>query len=619
MQTLARLARRRFAVGRGRRTTSTCATTSSAPPSRSREKVQAYVDAGCREFVLWFRDFPSSESLERFAEDVIPQIAADHCRVDASVTFSGRDGLLPTRPLRAPTAPGGRRPPSWVLVAGAVTVVARVAAVLLSRALRHVARRGAHRSTSRACRSATCASALRARRRAAALLRAAARLDRRVRHGRRRGALAVGRVHGRRGRRAVVRRRARFGGRDGAWLAVVVLMRRTRTRSATRPKRACTRSRSCSSRAGILAFQRALEQPTLGRLARVRRARRAARSTRSTGRSTSSASSVVLLVALAWRGAHRDAARRLLVAIGDRLARRSCRGCRRSCTSARTPARRGATPVLPGLPIGYTLRSASPAATSRKAGCSCSSCVALLLLGAVRRAPSTTATSRSTCTRSRRARWLGVRRRRHARGRRHAQLPRGPGVPVAVQRDRVPVLRAARRRAASRRSPTRGSGSARSRVIVGARVRRRRAQRRSTQRTQAGAGRARVASRRRSPATSSCTAPTSSGPRCTGSRPDGLDEVTYPDLRGAGVRRLGRLQEAARRGRSGGVRRGGGAGAPAIGTLWLVTGPGYPTHHGACEALSNQLATKRAVTQVVSPNDDFFEKPGLQEFAPPKQ
>jgi F420-dependent oxidoreductase-like protein len=38
------------------------------------EKVQAYVDAGCGEFVLWFRDFPSSESLERFAAEVIPRV-----------------------------------------------------------------------------------------------------------------------------------------------------------------------------------------------------------------------------------------------------------------------------------------------------------------------------------------------------------------------------------------------------------------------------------------------------------------------------------------------------------------------------------------------------------------
>ena len=38
------------------------------------EKVQAFVDAGCREFVLWFRDFPSSDSLEAFAQGVVPMI-----------------------------------------------------------------------------------------------------------------------------------------------------------------------------------------------------------------------------------------------------------------------------------------------------------------------------------------------------------------------------------------------------------------------------------------------------------------------------------------------------------------------------------------------------------------
>jgi F420-dependent oxidoreductase-like protein len=40
------------------------------------EKVQAFVDAGCREFVLWFRDYPSSESLEAFASDVAPRVTA---------------------------------------------------------------------------------------------------------------------------------------------------------------------------------------------------------------------------------------------------------------------------------------------------------------------------------------------------------------------------------------------------------------------------------------------------------------------------------------------------------------------------------------------------------------
>ncbi len=40
------------------------------------DKVQGFVDAGCSEFVLWFRDYPESESLERFARDVVPAIRA---------------------------------------------------------------------------------------------------------------------------------------------------------------------------------------------------------------------------------------------------------------------------------------------------------------------------------------------------------------------------------------------------------------------------------------------------------------------------------------------------------------------------------------------------------------
>jgi F420-dependent oxidoreductase-like protein len=40
------------------------------------EKTQAFVDAGCQEFVLWFRDYPSSESVERFAKEVMPRIQA---------------------------------------------------------------------------------------------------------------------------------------------------------------------------------------------------------------------------------------------------------------------------------------------------------------------------------------------------------------------------------------------------------------------------------------------------------------------------------------------------------------------------------------------------------------
>ncbi len=38
------------------------------------EKVRAFVGAGSTEFVLWFRDYPSSESVERFMTEVVPLV-----------------------------------------------------------------------------------------------------------------------------------------------------------------------------------------------------------------------------------------------------------------------------------------------------------------------------------------------------------------------------------------------------------------------------------------------------------------------------------------------------------------------------------------------------------------
>jgi F420-dependent oxidoreductase-like protein len=37
-------------------------------------KVRDFVDAGCGEFVLWFRDYPSTDSLERFMTEVVPAV-----------------------------------------------------------------------------------------------------------------------------------------------------------------------------------------------------------------------------------------------------------------------------------------------------------------------------------------------------------------------------------------------------------------------------------------------------------------------------------------------------------------------------------------------------------------
>lgn len=39
-------------------------------------KVQGFVDAGARDFVLWFRDYPDSNSLTRFMREVVPRISA---------------------------------------------------------------------------------------------------------------------------------------------------------------------------------------------------------------------------------------------------------------------------------------------------------------------------------------------------------------------------------------------------------------------------------------------------------------------------------------------------------------------------------------------------------------
>jgi F420-dependent oxidoreductase-like protein len=40
------------------------------------EKAQAFVDAGAREFILWFRDYPATDSLERLMTDVAPKVTA---------------------------------------------------------------------------------------------------------------------------------------------------------------------------------------------------------------------------------------------------------------------------------------------------------------------------------------------------------------------------------------------------------------------------------------------------------------------------------------------------------------------------------------------------------------
>ena len=131
------------------------------------------------------------------------------------------------------------------------------------------------------------------------------------------------------------------------------------------------------------------------------------------------------------------------------------------------------------------------------------------------------------------ARWEAHRRRRDARRRADAQLSRGRRVPVAVQRDRVPVLRPARRARLHDARAIRASAPACSRSwsalgFVGRGAQRDHRTARRPAQVAGGAARTRP-----SPATSWCTAPTRSGPSVHRLVPPGLDEVDVPELRAA--------------------------------------------------------------------------------------
>ncbi|MGH8979352.1 MAG: glycosyltransferase family 39 protein [Acidimicrobiia bacterium] len=100
--------------------------------------------------------------------------------------------------------------------------------------------------------------------------------------------------------------------------------------------------------------------------------------------------------------------------------------------------------------------------------------------------------------------------------------------------------------------------------------------------------------------------------------PGGLDEVTYPEFAAPAFvdwvdyqRRIDAVdpQEFADT-----VAERAGAG-----TVWFVTGPGYPNHHGVCGAISARLAESRDRVERVVPDETVFEKAGLQQFVSPVQ
>ena len=411
----------------------------------------------------------------------------------------------------------------------------------------------------------------------------------------------------------------RFAGTPGRVARGVRDARRARSRSGTRPKRACTRSRCCSSRAGILAFQRAIEAPTIGRARGLRRARRARRSTRSTGPSISRRRDrrARLAVAGAASPHGRRAACSSRPVLG--LPRVPARGSRRSCTSARTPVRRGATPVLPGLPHrlhAARLRRAARRAARRPPGglaavprphrrCCCSACS-----DAARR-PAPHRDRRDA--RSARPAAIAFVGGADARRRADAQLPR-----AATRSSRATARSCSRSsccssRGAWRRCATSGSWRRSSRVVVvlgfagGVRNV-------VTQRTQAGEVAAVLRARREARRSRRVLPRPGRARRCTASAPTGLDEVVYPSFAGPERDRLGRLQGAARGRRPRRVRRAALARAGNAHAVVRERARATPRTRRCARQLSDAFAAARRRVVRTTSDGEIFEKPALEEF-----
>ena len=137
----------------------------------------------------------------------------------------------------------------------------------------------------------------------------------------------------------------------------------------------------------------------------------------------------------------------------------------------------------------------------------------------------------------------------------------------------------------------------------------------ATQRTQAGEVAA-VLRREAKPGDVVVYCPDQVGPAVHRLAPSGLDEFMYPNFsrpeRIDWVDYKKRLAQAsvpvfARAA----LQR---AGAH---TLWYVSAPGYMTHVGTCETLSASFASARSLHLRTSSNSRIFEKPGLEEFPAP--
>lgn len=403
----------------------------------------------------------------------------------------------------------------------------------------------------------------------------------------------------------------RFVGTTGAWIAAVVMVANPYSiRYATEARMYSLEILIVAS--GIVVFQRAMDQPTPGRLALV--SLLVALFIYTQYWSFYLLVVVVgLLVWTAWRGPQREAARRVLAAmvvggltfvpwLPTFLYQRAHTG---------TP---WGTPVLPGIPLGYTLRDfaggASGTAADRQEGWLLFFILLpMLILGLFARAI------------DERRIEIDVHMPRESRV---IAFVGGVGLVVALSLNYL-AGGAFQSRYSALVFPffillvARGFTTLRDRrilagllavtVVLGFAGGVRNV---VTQRTQAGEV-ASVIRHEAKPGDLVVYCPDQIGPSVHRLVQSGLDEVVYPSF--AGPERVDwvdykkRLAAAdpARFARSALTR----AGAH---TLWYVSAPGYITHIGICEGISNDFAVARARVQRTLSDDKIFEEPELQMF-----
>jgi hypothetical protein len=404
----------------------------------------------------------------------------------------------------------------------------------------------------------------------------------------------------------------RFAGTTVAWVAVVIMaMNPYAIRYATEARMYALEMLLVAF--GTVALQRALEAPTLGRLTVFGLLVGLLVYTQYW------AFYLVLVVALllgllAWRGAQRDAARRALIALAIGVATFLPWVPTFLYQRAHTGTPWG-TPVLPGIPLGYTVRDfaggASGTTADRQEGWLLFFVVfALLLLGVFAR------------TVDDRRLEVDVRTQPPARA---VTFVFAGGLAVALSLNYL-AGGAFQSRYSAIVFPffillvARGLGLLRDPRIFGAVITvvvllgvAGGVRNVVTQRTQAGEV-ARVLRAEAKPGDLVVYCPDQLAPSVHRLASKGLDEVEYPSF--AGPQRVDWVDYKARLARVN-LQAFADAALARAGThtLWYVSAPGYITHVGKCEALSDAFAKARPRQQRTLSDEKIFEKPALQQFA----